>query len=61
MNDYEILPATTIDYHPHQVKIWDRSSWDNEDVWSEEEGWKGPQLLKMAGLFSRWTSSEVRC
>ncbi|KAK3887427.1 hypothetical protein Pcinc_008472 [Petrolisthes cinctipes] len=43
---------------PEGIKIWDRSSWDTEGVWSEEEGWKGPQLLKMAGLFSRWTSSE---
>lgn len=59
LNDCEIPKATTI-YYYHQVKIWDRSSWDKEDVWSEDDGWKGPQLLKMAGLFSRWTSSEVR-
>ncbi|MPC43788.1 Embryonic stem cell-specific 5-hydroxymethylcytosine-binding protein [Portunus trituberculatus] len=41
-----------------QIKIWDRDTWDKPDVWSEEEGWKGPQLLKMAGLFSYWKSSE---
>ena len=43
-----------------QVTLWDRDSWDKPDVWSEEEGWKGPQLLKMAGLYSYWNSSEVR-
>lgn len=43
---------------PKEIKIWDRDSWDKPDVWSEEEGWKGPQLLKMAGLFSYWKSSE---
>lgn len=40
------------------VDIWNRKTWDTENVWSEEEGWKGPQLLKLAGLFSRWTSTE---
>ncbi|XP_063883784.1 abasic site processing protein HMCES-like isoform X2 [Scylla paramamosain] len=44
---------------PKEIKIWDRDSWDKPDVWSEEEGWKGPQLLKMAGLFSYWKSSEM--
>lgn len=47
-------------YPPLQVKIWDRATWDKPEVWDEEEGWKGPQLLKMAGLFSHWRSSEVR-
>ncbi|XP_034231873.1 abasic site processing protein HMCES isoform X2 [Thrips palmi] len=39
-----------------EVKVEDPGSWDGE--WSETEGWKGPKLLKMAGLFSCWTSSE---
>lgn len=43
---------------PKEVVFWDRDTWDKPDVWSEEEGWKGPQLLKMAGLFSCWKSSE---
>ncbi|KAG0723916.1 Embryonic stem cell-specific 5-hydroxymethylcytosine-binding protein [Chionoecetes opilio] len=43
---------------PKEVKIWDRDTWDQSGVWSEEEGWKGPQLLKMAGLFSCWKSTE---
>lgn len=43
---------------PEEVKIWDRATWDKPEVWNEEEGWKGPQLLKMAGLFSHWRSSE---
>lgn len=38
------------------VKIEDITAWDAE--WSETEGWKGPNLLKMAGLFNCWTSPE---
>ena len=41
-----------------EVSIWDRSSWDNDKVWSDEKGWLGPKLLKMAGLYSKWTSEE---
>jgi len=43
---------------PEGVSIHERDSWDKPDVWDEEEGWKGPQMLKMAGLFSRWVSTE---
>ncbi|KAK7076846.1 hypothetical protein SK128_011556 [Halocaridina rubra] len=43
---------------PEGVEIWNRKTWDTDDLWSDEEGWKGPQLLKMAGLFSHWTSTE---
>lgn len=43
---------------PDEVKIWDRDTWDKLEVWNEEEGWKGPRLLKIAGLFSSWKSSE---
>ena len=41
-----------------EVKVWDRSSWNSDNLWSEEEGWRGPQMLKMAGLFSKWTSED---
>jgi hypothetical protein len=40
------------------VKVSDESSWNNAD-WSEEEGWKGPKILKMAGLYDVWTSAKV--
>nr|XP_045613064.1 abasic site processing protein HMCES-like [Procambarus clarkii] len=43
---------------PKGVEIWNQESWNMPDVWSEEEGWKGPQLLKMAGIFSHWFSTE---
>lgn len=43
---------------PEGVSIHDRNSWDVPDVWDDEEGWKGPQMLKMAGLFSRWVSPD---
>ncbi|XP_053632971.1 abasic site processing protein HMCES isoform X2 [Cherax quadricarinatus] len=43
---------------PKGIEIWNRESWDKPNVWNEEEGWKGPQLLKMAGLFSYWVSTE---
>lgn len=39
-----------------EVCIEDPKSWKAE--WNEIEGWKGPKLLKMAGLFSCWTSPE---
>ncbi|XP_064102180.1 abasic site processing protein HMCES-like [Macrobrachium nipponense] len=40
------------------VEIWNRKSWESDDLWTEEEGWKGPKTLKMAGLYSEWTSTE---
>lgn len=38
------------------VQIEDPTCWNAE--WSETEGWSGPKLLKMAGLFSCWNSPE---
>ncbi|KAG8239149.1 hypothetical protein J437_LFUL018768 [Ladona fulva] len=38
------------------VKIEDESTWENS--WSEEKGWHGPKLLKIAGLFNTWKSAE---
>lgn len=43
---------------PEGVKIWERDTWNKPEVWDEEEGWKGPKLLKIAGLFSYWKSPE---
>lgn len=43
---------------PEGIEIWNRESWDKPGVWSEDEGWRGPQLLKIAGLFSFWISTE---
>ncbi|CAL4089538.1 unnamed protein product, partial [Meganyctiphanes norvegica] len=43
---------------PEGVLIHDRESWDKPGLWDDEEGWKGPQMLKMAGLFSRWVSPD---
>lgn len=39
-------------------KIAERKSW--EDQWSQEEGWKGIKVLKLAGIFDSWLSPEVR-
>ena len=30
-----------------------------EGGWSEHKGWRGPHLLKMAGLFNTWLSPKV--
>ncbi|XP_076065708.1 abasic site processing protein HMCES [Oratosquilla oratoria] len=43
---------------PKGVELWNRLTWDKEGVWTEEEGWKGPNLLKLAGLYSYWKSSS---
>ncbi|XP_071443802.1 abasic site processing protein HMCES isoform X2 [Hetaerina americana] len=34
------------------IRVEDQSTWN--DSWSEECGWQGPQLLKLAGLFDVW-------
>ncbi|XP_046395802.1 abasic site processing protein HMCES isoform X2 [Ischnura elegans] len=34
------------------VRIENKSTWD--ESWSEETGWHGPQLLKLAALFDIW-------
>lgn len=40
-----------------EVKIEDRKTWRNE--WSQEDGWNGIKLLKIAGIFDSWLSEEV--
>lgn len=42
----------------HGIKIEDENTWDTD--FNENEGWKGPNLLKMAAIFDRWTSPEVK-
>ena len=36
----------------------DDEAWTS-GVWSEEEGWNGPKILMMAGLYDIWHSPEV--
>ena len=38
--------------------VANESSW-NRGTWSEDEGWKGPRILMMAGLYDVWNSPEV--
>jgi hypothetical protein len=40
------------------VKISDSTEWENAE-WSETEGWKGPKLLHIAGLYDVWKSKNV--
>ena len=40
-----------------QVHVADPATWSCD--WSEDNGWNGPKLMYMAGLFDEWTSSEV--
>lgn len=39
------------------VKADDLTTW--KDEWSEEGGWKGFKLLKMAGIFNKFKTAEV--
>lgn len=39
------------------VRADDSSTW--KDEWSEETGWKGFKLLKMAGIFNTFKTGEV--
>nr|CAD7460071.1 unnamed protein product [Timema tahoe] len=41
---------------PEGVRVEEPNTWSDE--WSEEEGWKGPKLLAMAGLFDIWKSPQ---
>ncbi|KAL0276187.1 UNVERIFIED_CONTAM: hypothetical protein PYX00_003804 [Menopon gallinae] len=40
----------------NDIKIEDEKTWSTD--FNENEGWKGPNLLKMAALFDRWVSPE---
>ena len=35
------------------LKVWNAGEWD------EENGWNGPKVLMMAGLYDIWKSEEV--
>jgi len=45
------------DQEEFKLKISDDSIWNNSE-WNETEGWKGPNILMMAGLYDVWTSPE---
>uniref|UniRef100_A0A4Q8K4X1 Abasic site processing protein HMCES n=1 Tax=Liphistius thaleban TaxID=1905330 RepID=A0A4Q8K4X1_9ARAC len=49
-------------YFP-QEKSLDMSNrnWENDpdNLWTEADGWKGPRLLTMAGIFDIWKSAEA--
>lgn len=38
-------------------KVEDKSSWKNAD-WDEGNGWRGPKLLKLAGLYDVWNGED---
>lgn len=40
------------------VRADDCSTW--KDEWSEESGWKGFKVLKMAGIFNTFKTEDVR-
>lgn len=39
------------------VKFEDKTTWTNE--WSEENGWQGFQVLKLAGIFNTFKTETV--
>lgn len=41
----------------NDIKVEDKSSWS--DDWSEETGWKGLKLLKLAGIFNTFKIGTV--
>ena len=43
-----------------QTPIFEPEKWENnvDSLWSNEEGWKGPKPLMMAGIFDTWKSPE---
>ncbi|ODN06455.1 Embryonic stem cell-specific 5-hydroxymethylcytosine-binding protein, partial [Orchesella cincta] len=45
------MPQGADDEKP--VNIGDKDLWEKSE-WSEEEGWNGPNILKMAGLYDVW-------
>ena len=41
-----------------KTNIADNALWENSE-WTEETGWNGPKILKMAGLYDVWKSPTV--
>ena len=39
--------------------VADEEAW-KRGTWSENEGWKGPKIMYMAGLYDIWHSPQVR-
>lgn len=40
-----------------KVAIYDKNTWESSH-WSEKSGWSGPSLLKLAGIYNKWKSSD---
>jgi hypothetical protein len=40
------------------LRVHDLALWEDGE-WSEKEGWKGPKILMMAGLYDVWNSPQV--
>jgi len=51
------VAAVLMDSVIMQVRVEDPATWSCD--WNEDNGWNGPKLMYMAGLFDEWTSSEV--
>ncbi|CAG0879270.1 unnamed protein product [Darwinula stevensoni] len=51
-------------YFPQRrgLSVGDESTWKkgyNQELWSPKDGWKGPRVLTIAGLFDVWKSPET--
>ncbi len=46
----------------YQISIFEPETWKDrlDELWSKENGWKGPKPLTFAGLFDVWKSPEDR-
>ncbi|CAL8143710.1 unnamed protein product [Orchesella dallaii] len=45
------MPQDAEDKKP--INIGDKDLWESSE-WNEEDGWKGPKILKIAGLYDVW-------
>jgi hypothetical protein len=40
-----------------KVSVYDTNAWESAQ-WSEQNGWCGPSLLQLAGIYNKWNSSD---
>lgn len=40
-----------------KISVYDKNAWESGQ-WSEQLGWCGPSLLKLAGIYNKWKSSN---
>lgn len=47
-------------FFSNQISIFEPETWKDRlgELWSKENGWKGPKPLTLAGLFDVWKSPE---